>query len=159
MPKVKISMFVIMFSASFLVALSALLFKAFAIQTDYWTASFWGYVGHTIMGIFFIVCVRRYRHDFMRVLKDNKTSVLGLNLFNEVITIVGDFLFRFATLLAPLALVTTIEGIQPIFVLIYGIIITIFIPRLGRESLKHRHLIQRFIAILFMFLGTYILNT
>lgn len=65
---------------------------------------------------------------------------------------------NFATLLAPLALVWVVNGFQPFFVLLYGVIITLFFPKFGTESLLKKHLVQKVVAILIMFVGVLLLN-
>ena len=48
----------------------------------------------------------------------NKTLVLGLNLFSELLNIAAKLLANFASLLAPLALVWVVNGFQPLIVFI-----------------------------------------
>jgi len=92
------------------------------------------------------------------VIHRNKLSILTVNSFNEILFIIGALGMTFASLLAPLALVLVVDGLQPFFVLVYGIIITLFLPKLGEESLLKKDLIQKIIAILVIVVGTYFLN-
>lgn len=156
-PKLKTVVFSFMFLSSFLIALSGLIFKIVAIETDFLTTAFWGYIGDTLMGLFLITCVASYRTEFVSVIRDNKLSILGLNALNEVLNVIASLAFRFATLLAPLALVWTVNGFQPFFVFLYGVLITLFFPKLGMESLARRHIAQKIVTIAIMFIGTYIL--
>lgn len=157
-PKLKTVVFLLMAISSFLIALSGLIFKFVAIQADFWTTSFWGYLGDTLVGIFFLVFIRSYRDQFVSVIKLNELPIIGLNGLNEVINVIASLCLKFASLLAPLALVWVVNGFQPFFVFLYGLILTIFFPKLGTESLLKKHLAQKIIAILIIFLGSFILN-
>jgi len=158
-PKLKTTILFLMLLSSFFIALSGLIFKVVAIETNFWTTSFWGYIGDVLMGIFFIVAIKSYRVEFLKVIQKNKLPIIGLNALNEILNVIASLTFRFVTLLAPLALVWTVNGFQPFFVFLYGVLITIFFPQLGAESLAKKHIIQKIITIIIMFIGTYILNT
>lgn len=156
--RLKMPVFLFMLAASFLIALSSLMFKFVAIQSDFWTTSFWAYVGSALMGVFFLMFVKQYREQFFSVLRNNKIPAIGLNGLNEIVDVAASLSLRYATLLAPLAMVWTINGFQPFFVLLYGVILTLFFPQLGKESLLKKHLVQKLIAIGIMFVGVYLLN-
>ena len=80
-------------------------------------------------------------------------------MFNEGVNILSILLFRFVTLLASITVVWTITyGFQPMFVFLFGIIITVFFPSIGSESLLRRDVIQKVSAIAIMLLGTYVMN-
>ena len=157
-PKFKSAIFFLMLTASFMMALSFLVFKAVAIETDYWTTAFWGYVGSVLVGLVFLICVGSYRRQFLSVLKENNARILSLNATNEVLTVIGNLLFQYASLLAPLALVWAVNGFQPVFVLVYGLLITRFFPQVGEENLERKQLMQKAVAILIIFAGTYLLH-
>ena len=71
---------------------------------------------------------------------------------------IGNLLFQYASLLAPLALVWAVNGFQPVFVLVYGLLITRFFPQVGEENLERKQLMQKAVAILIIFAGTYLLH-
>ncbi len=158
MPKFKSAVFFLMLLASFVMALSFLVFKMVAVATDYWTTAFWGYVGSAVLSLFFLAFVKSYRQQFLHVLKENNARILSLNATNEIITVVANLVFQYATLLAPLALVWAVNGFQPMFVFIYGILITVLLPKIGTESLVRKHLVQKAATIGIIFLGTWIMH-
>jgi len=134
-PKFKSVVFFLMLVSSFLSAFSGLIFKFVAVQNGFWTTSFWGYVGDTLVGIFLLLFIRAYRDQFISVIKRSKVPIIGLNALNEIINVIASLCIKFASLLAPLALVWVVNGFQPFFVFIYGVILTLFFPKLGTESL------------------------
>lgn len=157
-PKFKKEVFWLMLAASFLYAVTSLIFKFVAIKGDYWTTIFWEYIGLGIVGIVLFVFVTPYKLQFLTAIKLNKLSVLGLNIINEINYVCAILALRFATLLAPIALVWVVNGFQPFFVFVFGIFLTLFFPKLGTESLIKKNIIQKIIAITIMFLGTLLLK-
>jgi drug/metabolite transporter (DMT)-like permease len=155
---IKKKLLLLMFSSSFLYALNNVIFKFFAIDTGFSTSLFWNMVGQVLLGIILLVFVASYRKQFQTVIKDNTLAVLGLNFFNGLIILTGDIVFFFALLLAPVTLVFAVSGFQPFFVLIFGIILSLFFPNFGSESLERKVLIQKIIGIAFIVLGSIFLS-
>jgi len=159
--KLKLSVLFLMLLSSALLALNRFMFKFIAVEegVSFWTTAFWEYLGFFLFAVFLFVFIAPYRKQFLEVFRENKKKVLGINAANEVINIIGEISLHFATLIAPLAVVLWIsEGFQPMFVLIFAIIITKFFPKWGEEKLEKRHLVQKVLAILVMFVGTYLLS-
>ncbi len=155
--KVKLKVLLLMLTASFLGALTSFIFKFVAIKESFWVTSFWEYVGFTLATLSMLL-IPSYRKQFFRVIKKYKYIVISLDLLNETLNISARLIFSFASLLAPLALVWLVNGFQPLFVFLYGIILTVFFPKIAKESLTKRHLAQKVISIAIMFVGVYFLN-
>lgn len=143
-----------MLAASLLYAVNGILFKLFALNLGFWSPVFWMLAGKVLLGIILLLAVRPYRQQFFTVLKSNSSLVLGLNSGNETATILADNVTYYASLLAPVALVLTVNGFQPFFVFVYGVILTWFFPHISRESLKPKLLLQKISAIVLIFIGT-----
>jgi drug/metabolite transporter (DMT)-like permease len=150
--------FWLMVLSAFLFSLNFLVFKYVAIQENFWTTSFWEYVGFSIFAIFLLLFIKSYRQQFFHVFKKNRFSVLRINVVNEIVNIAGKIIINYASLLAPLALVWVVNGVQPFFVLAMGVLLAIFFPKLTDESLDKKYIFQKVIAIVIMFLGMYLLN-
>lgn len=147
----------LMLIASFLFALNSLVFKFVAINSSFWTTYFWGYVGSSLSGLLLFIFVKKYRQQFLSVFRTSKKHVFSINILNEIIAIGAGISFNFATLLAPLALVTVVNGFQPFFVLVYGVILTMFFPHLGEENISRKNLLHKLVAIFLIFIGGYLL--
>lgn len=145
-------------TASLIISLNYLFFKFFAIKLDFWTVSFWQYLGFVIFGVGLLVFIRSYRTNFVQSFKINSGHILRLNALNEILNIIATILFTFATLLAPLALVSVVNGFQPLFVFLIGIVLTLFFPHLIKENLEKKVIFQKILFIAIMFLGAYLLN-
>jgi drug/metabolite transporter (DMT)-like permease len=157
-PRLKRSVFLLMMLSSFIFALNGLIFKIIAVETDYWTTTFWEFVGNALIGVILLGAVPQYRVEFYKLINESSRPVLGINFLNEVLNTLGFFCLRFASLLAPLALVWSVSGTQPFFVLALGVFLTLFFPRFGEESLLRRHLVQKSLGILVIVLGGILLN-
>lgn len=148
----------LMVLSSFLLALITFLFKFVALQGNFWQTTFWEYIGFSLTAIFILVFVKSYRRDFFQVWKHNTAPVLLLNAGNEILNIIAKIILTFATLSAPLALVFVASGTTPFFVFLIGIILTIFLPKWGKENISKKVLVQKIIAIIILFIGSYLLN-
>ncbi len=156
--KFKWDVFGLMALSCILYVLNLIIFKYFALQGDFLTTNFWEYTGCVIFGIFLFLFIKSYRTGFLNVLKQNKLKVLGINGLNRVIGIIGKIAYNYATILTSVTMVGIINGLQPVFVFIYGIILTIFFPKITQEDISKKTLIQRIIAIVVITIGVYLVN-
>ena len=159
--RVSVKRKVILFMAmsSILYAINGVLFKFVAEDVQrFWPSLFWDFAGKGVFGIIIFLTVASYRNQFLKVLKENRLSILGLNSFNEILGLVGEGATVFAVLLAPVALVQVVSGFQPLFVLLYGIAFTLLFPRISQESLASKDLLQKCTGIFAIILGTFIIS-
>jgi drug/metabolite transporter (DMT)-like permease len=138
----KLRLVALMLAATFVLALSSVLFKFFAVEDDYWTTTFWNFLGEALFGLA-ILLVPHYRQQFVHLFKKHPGAVLGVNMANEFINLGGGLGVRYAMLLAPVAVVSAISATTTFFVFACGILLTLFAPRLGHEDLSARNLIQK----------------
>jgi len=143
----------LMLISTILFALYETLFKFVAIEEGFVIASFWEYVGVLLMGILFYIFVRKYRESFLQLLKFQGKRIISLNIASESLTIIGNIAINFALILAPVALTLTISGVQPLFVFIIGIFLTLFFPKIYTEKISKKHLVQKVISIVIMVIG------
>lgn len=154
----KKDVFLLMALSSLLFALNFLFFKFFALESTFWVTSFYEYIGFVVFALLLLVFVAPYRKEFIAVMKKNSLTVLSLNGVNEVVNIIAKLSFNFASLLTPITLTWVVNGFQPLFVFLYGVILTVFFPHISQEKIGKKHLAQKLAAILVMFIGAYLLN-
>jgi drug/metabolite transporter (DMT)-like permease len=157
--KFKQSVFWLMVLSSALFALNFVLFKNLNIDSTFWITNFWEYVGFVLFAVFALVFIGPYRRQFFSVLKQNRKTVLALNGVNEVIAVAAKASFNFVSLLAPVALVSFVGGLQPLFVFLIGTALTLFLPKISKENIDARHLIQKIGAILVILVGVWMLSS
>jgi drug/metabolite transporter (DMT)-like permease len=152
----KWDVFFLMMLSSILFTVNFVFFKFFVKETNFFTTSFWEYVGFVIFGLILLL-VKSYREGFMIVLRTNKLKVLSINVSNEIINIIAKIAFNYASILVPVTLVWIINGLQPFFVFIFGVLLTVFLPHISKEDISKKALVQRFIAIAVITLGVYLI--
>lgn len=80
--------------------------------------------------------------------------MFGVNFVSEGLSAVAYMVRDYAVLLAPITIIMTLNGYQPVFVFVLGIILTLLAPKLVNEKIKPRHLIHKGSAILIILVGT-----
>ena len=146
-----------MLVAAFCWALGSVLFKLVALEENVWRSLFWEHLMLAVIGISIFVFMRSYRSYFLSVIRNNSKVIVSLSFLNEALYVSGNVIIALAYMLAPLGLVLLTESFQPIFVLAIGIFLTIFFPKILKEKVKAKHLLQKIIAICITGIGTYLL--
>jgi drug/metabolite transporter (DMT)-like permease len=142
----------LMLPCGFAIALSGLIFKIFAIEVEFWTTTFWMFAGEAMFGCALLL-IPFYRREFTTVLRANTVALLSINGSNELINIGGGLGNRYALMFAPLSLVQAIGSTTTLFVFAFGVVLSLVWPKLGREDLSGRELLQKGIAALLVALG------
>jgi drug/metabolite transporter (DMT)-like permease len=148
----------LMLAASFLGAMNGVIFKLIAVDKGLWPSLFWGFVGQVMAGLTFLVCVPNYRIDFLGLFKQQKFVVVGLIALSRTLFSVSEVVTLYATLLAPVALVLVVNSFQPFFVFTLGIVLTLLLPHVARESLDRRKMLQKAAGIGLMLVGGYVIS-
>ena len=117
-----------MMACTLILALTAVIFKFYAVRDDFWTTTFWTFVGEGCSAPASSP-IPAYRRQFVLLLQTNTGALLGVNGANELINLGGGLGVRFATMLAPVALVSAISSTTTLFVFAFGTLLTLFAPR------------------------------
>jgi uncharacterized membrane protein YdcZ (DUF606 family) len=70
-----------------------------------------------------------------------------------LINLGGSLGTRYALLLAPLGIVQAIGSTTTLFVFVFGVLLSVFFPRLGRENLSRRELLHKGAAAVLVAVG------
>ena len=138
----KLRLALLMLACGLALALSALIFKIFALQVDFWATTFWMFVGEAIFGAA-LLTIPSYRRQFIALLQANTRALLTISGSNELINLGGSLGSRYALLFAPLSIVQAIGGTTTLFVFAFGVALSALWPRLARETLSLRELLQK----------------
>jgi uncharacterized membrane protein len=141
----KLRLALLMLACGFVLAIASLIFKIFAIKVQFWTTTFWMFVGEAAFGAALLM-IRPYRRELVSLVRTSTAALLSVNASNELINLGGALGNRYALLFAPLSLVQAIGSTTTLFVFLFGMALSVACPRLGRESLSGRELAQRGIA-------------
>lgn len=150
--KLRIRTLVLMACSTFVIALSSVLFKYFAVRSDYWSATFWTFVGQVLFGAL-ILARGAYRRQFATLLRTNTSALLSLNAINEAVNLAGGLGVRFASLMAPVAVVSAISSTTSLFVFAFGVLLSLFAPAIAREDLSPANLLRKGVAAAVAALG------
>jgi drug/metabolite transporter (DMT)-like permease len=142
----------LMLACGFVLSLSTLIFKAFAVRDEFWATTFWMFAGEAIFGAGFL-CVASYRTQFLELLRSNGKALIAINASNELINLGGGLSNRYALLFAPLSIVQAIGSTTTLFVFAIGIALTLLFPMLGRENLSPREIASKGIAAVLVAAG------
>ena len=151
--RIKKKVLTLMFSAVLLFSSSSIIFKVFAINFDFWSAVFFEILGAMLTGIVLILVVPNYRRQFLSAIKKDSLKVFSYNLPNEYMQMSATILFRYATMIAPLALVQVTNSINAIFVFLIAIFIAKFLPRISEEKFNKVDIFQKVLGIIVVTIG------
>ncbi|MDD5179617.1 MAG: hypothetical protein PHY86_05145, partial [Candidatus Gracilibacteria bacterium] len=84
--------------------------------------------------------------------------MFGINAANELINLGGSIGVRYALLLAPVSLVQAVSSTTSLFVFFFGVLLSLFFPKLGRENLSFRNLLQKGLAAVLVVSGILLIN-
>lgn len=148
----------LMLISCFIIAVNDLIFKIFALEVNFITASFWQYTGYLLLGASLLL-IGKYRKDLVLSIKKSPKFLIGLNLTNEIINLTGTIIRSFVFILVPLSIANIIGGVQPAFNLIIAIILTILITDKFNEDITQNGLIKKIVAIAIMIIGLSLIAT
>ena len=137
----------LMLGCGLVMSLSAVLFKLFALKDDLWITTFWNFAGEALFGAA-ILTVPHYRRQFVALFRKHPGAVIGINGANELINLGGGLGVRYASLFAPVALVSAVSSTVTLFVFAFGLVLTLFWPKAAKEDISRGSLIRKFIAAL-----------
>ncbi len=129
----------LMLACGFVLALSWLIFKAFAVHDEFWATTFWMFAGEALFGAAFLG-IPRYRRQFRELLRRNGGALVAINASNELINLGGGLSARYALVFAPMSIVQAIGSTTTLFVFLFGVILTLLFPRFSRENLAPREI-------------------
>ncbi len=147
----------LMLACGFIMATASLIFKVFALKVDFWTTTFWMFVGEAIFGCGLLL-VPSYRRQTRAMLRSHTAALLSINASNELINLGGGLGNRYALMFAPLSLVQAIGSTTTLFVFVFGIIISVLWPGLSEENLSGRELLQKGFAALLVAAGVVLVS-
>ena len=142
----------LMLCAGFILSLSTLIFKAFAVKDEFWATTFWMFAGEALFGVA-VLCIGPYRRQFFDLVRTNGGALIAINASNELINLGGGLASRYALIFAPLAMVQVVGSTTTLFVFVIGVILTLVAPNISRENLSAREFVRKGIAAVLVAIG------
>lgn len=146
----------LMLLASFLYSLTNIIFKFVTIE-NFWINFSYLTFG-SALGCFLLLIKTDYRKTFSTQLHQLSLNTLISIVVNSIINLFAELFTFFAISIGSVSLVSAINGIQPFIVLVYGLLLTLFFPKIIKEDIKKETLATKIIAAVVLFAGIYLIS-
>lgn len=131
-------------------AINAILTKHLLNLSDFWTV--FGYKG---IGIFIgsIPIIYLYFGDLIKTTKEYGRKVIIAMSVSELIALFGILFSIIATSIGYVTLVNALSSIQPFFVLLFTVLLSMFFPHIIKEEINKSIIFLKVLAVILMFTG------
>jgi len=152
--KIKHQVLLLMAFCALFQAIQETLFKHATLENSFIVSIFWVHVGILIYGIVLVLFNRKLLKEFLMSTRKNGRLMFSFSFLSELINAIAYMVRDYSMLLAPIAIIMTLNGYQPVFVFALGTFLTVFFPHFAKEKIKPIHLVHKFISIAIIILGT-----
>jgi len=121
-----------------------------------WSIYFWINVG-LFLSILPLFLIKSITKEFVGSLKKIGRRGLSTLAIAQCVSVCSSVSYYIAISLGPVSMVSAIGSLQPFFVLIYSVLLTIFVPKFLKEDLSRYNLLMKFVAVLFVLVGGWLL--
>ena len=143
---------IFMLASCFAFAVYYLLFDVAREHSNYNSCAFWYQVGLAVFGIGFIL-TPSFRYSFTQAIRKNGKIYVPLNLLNELLNSTAVLMSNYAVIALPLALANVMNGLQPAFTFILGVIGMKLLPKYFQEDLSRSAVVQKVGCIILIGIG------
>ncbi|HCC08163.1 MAG TPA: hypothetical protein DEP72_08430 [Clostridiales bacterium] len=155
--KDKIKALIFMLISSFGYAMSFFLFKFVASNMSFYVTAFWEQIAFFVNGILMLVLIKKYRKEFIAVVRSNGKAILSLNMLNELLNSIAKVMYNYASMSIPLAILWALNGLQPFFVFLIGLVLTIILPNIVCEDINKMVIVKKVSCIVLSIIGLLLL--
>lgn len=145
--------FWLMVLSSFLVSISLIIMKDSSNIYGFWTSITYNSLGGGLFGII-LFCFPHIRNKVRNV---NLRKVGLLLLIDDVIDMGGRLSYFYAQTFVLVALAEILSGTQTIFVLIYGVVLTLMFPKIIKENISWKVVKNKILVGVIMFVGMWLI--
>ncbi|MFH1505675.1 MAG: EamA family transporter [archaeon] len=139
-----------MFAAAIASAIVAVMTKYLLNSSDYWTV----FAYMKISSVFVLIPVLYfYLPDLIAIGRKHGKKAITIMAANEAVNIFALFLFTIATAIGFVTLAQSLTSIQPFFVLLFAVTLSIFFPKILKEEVTRKTVILKVIAIAIVVVG------
>ncbi|UCC58077.1 MAG: EamA family transporter [Candidatus Bathyarchaeum sp.] len=142
---------------SVVLAVHAILEKFLLIHIDYWSLFFWNILG-AFCGILFLMTFSRRRREFVETVHVIDKRTFFVVFIGEGVYFLGTICWLIAASMGYVSLVSAFAGLQHVFVFIYVLLSSLFVPKLLKEEMTRGVIVLKISAIALMFAGTWLVT-
>jgi uncharacterized membrane protein len=143
---------VLMLLSATMLGIYSVMFKYLELESGFWPSKFWEYVGESAVALAFGLSADNRKRLAIAWQRSGCKPFIPL-LGTEVLNITGVLLFTYALTLGPTAMVSTVAGIHPLFLFVFGIILARWYPSLGEQPLSKDVLLLKGLGTAFVVFG------
>jgi transporter family protein len=136
-------------------SINALLTKHLLNFADYWTIFAYTRIG-AVIGLIPIAYI--YLPELIDTVRTHGKRVVAVISANESLNLVGVLFITIATSIGYVTLVNALSSIQPFFVLLFVVMLSVFYPSILKEELGKSVILQKLVAIILMFIGAILIT-
>jgi len=137
------------------ISINALLTKYLLNFADYWTIFAWTRIGAAI-GIIPITYI--YLPELINTVKQYGKKVVAVISANETLNLFGILSVTIAVSIGDVTLVNALSSVQPFFLLLFAVILSIFYPSILKKEIGKSVIFQKLLAIILMFIGAILIT-
>ncbi len=145
-----------MILASMLSAFVYVLFKIGVTQIGFWQAIPYEGFGN-LLGAVCVILYGNNRKKLRLETKEISKKIFVYLSISESVYRLSRLSFYFALLLIPASIVSVLQGFQPLFLLIEGIILSVWFPKVLKEVVNKKTVKIKLFAVAGVFLGLYLI--
>ena len=123
-------------------------------------ADFWTIFSYTRMGAFLAVIPIFFLnyHDLVHIVKVHGKKVVGVMTANEALNVLAVLFITIAAATGFITLVNALASIQPFFVLVFAVVLSIWYPKILREEITKSTVFIKLVAIILLFIGVLLIS-
>jgi len=143
-----------MLLASLMYGSVGILFRFVVREANFWNTLTYEYIG-TGLGALLLLLIPKVRHN-LQGQKEQIKSSFGIITGNNCLAIVAQISESYAVSLAAVPLVNLIGSVQPLLVLVEGLVLSIWFPKIIKEDIRKSIVAQKLVSIIIIFFGLYL---
>jgi len=121
-----------------------------------WPIYFWINVG-IFLSVIPTFIIKTTRTNFVNSFKKTGRRGVSALVIAQCFAVCSSASYYIAISLGPVSMVSAVGSLQPFFVLVYSVFLTIFVPKFLKEDLNKYNILMKSVAILFILIGTWLL--
>lgn len=123
-------------------------------------ADFWNIFSFIRIGIFLalIPAFPIYFPEILSTINEHGKKVITVMTLNESLALGASLLITIAASVGYVTLVNALSSVQPFFVLLFALVLSLFYPNILKEEIGKLTILLKFIAIILMFSGVIIIT-
>jgi drug/metabolite transporter (DMT)-like permease len=120
---------------------------------EYPSYLFWNFIGTLIIG-FLLFCFPKIRCNFLNDIKKVGRTILFWRILNTSMGLIAIIFYYIAMSRGLVSLVAAISSLEPLFVFIFTLLLSLFVPRILKEDVGKGAITTKALAIILIIVGT-----